>query len=132
MVYQYPSHISTPITSLPPHYFEIQLKNHNILYLLNYSESDELDIFIASGQSWRIMTSLPTSATASRSRLPLILPTLPRALVASNLLLRLLLSQNIVCILYSKYTSLTDTSLFSPPAFAKCFICLAKSTDLSS
>ena len=78
------------------------------------------------------MTSLSTSATVLRSRLPLVLKSLLRALVASNLLIYLLLSQNIVYILYSKYAPLTDTSLFSPPAFAKCLICLTKSMDLGS
>jgi hypothetical protein len=42
--------------------------------------------------------------------------------VALYLLVYILLSYNILYILYSKYTSLTDTSLFSPIAFAKGFI----------
>ena len=76
------------------------------------------------------MTSLPTIPITSRTRLPLVLTTPSRALIASNLLVHLLLGQNIVCILYSKCTSLTDTILFSPPTLRKCFIYYSKCTYL--
>ena len=79
------------------------------------------------------MTSLPTiPIVAPRARLPLVLTNPSRALVASNLLIYLLLGQNIVCILYSKCTPLTDTILSSSTTLRKCFVCLTKSTDLSS
>ncbi len=78
------------------------------------------------------MTSLPTIPTASRTRLPLVLTTPSRALVTSNLLVYLLLGQNIVYILYSKYTSLTDTILFGPPTLRKYFVYYSKYTYLGS
>jgi len=72
------------------------------------------------------MTSLPVISTASRAQLPLVLTTPSRALITSNLLVHLLLGQNIVCILYSKCTPLTDTILFGPPTLRKCFIYCSK------
>jgi hypothetical protein len=78
------------------------------------------------------VTSLPTIPIAPHARLPLVLTNPSRALVALNLLIYLLLSQNIVYILYSKYTPLTDTILSSSTTLGKCFVYLTKSTDLSS
>ena len=78
------------------------------------------------------MTSLPTIPTTSYTRLPLVLTTPSRALVASNLLVYLVLGQNIVYILYSKYTSLTNIILFSPPTLGKCFVRYSKYTYLGS
>ena len=72
------------------------------------------------------MTSLPVISIASRAQLPLVLTTPSRALITSNLLVYLLLGQNIVCILYSKYTPLTDTILFGPLTLRKCFIYCSK------
>jgi hypothetical protein len=78
------------------------------------------------------MPSLSTVSIAPRARLPLILTTTYKALVTLNLLIHLLLGQNIVCILYSKCTSLTDAILFSPLTLAKGLICYLKYVDLSS
>ena len=78
------------------------------------------------------MTSLPTIPIAPRARLPLILTTPSRALVVLDLLIYLVLGQNIVYILYSKCTSLTDTFLFGPPALRKCFVRCSKCTYLGS
>jgi hypothetical protein len=77
------------------------------------------------------MTSLPTIPIASRARLPLVLANPSRVLIASNPLIYLLLGQNIVCILYSKCTPLTDTILSSFTTLRKCFICCSKCAYLS-
>ena len=76
------------------------------------------------------MTSLPAGTTSSPRGLPLILPTPLRALVASSLLFYLLLSQNVLRILYNKCPSLMDPSLFSPTAFAEYFIYYSKYVHL--
>jgi hypothetical protein len=76
------------------------------------------------------MTSFPASPVASFRRLPLPSITPLRTHVASYLLVYILLSYNILYILYYKYTSLTDTSLFSPTAFTKGFIYYPKYTYL--
>jgi hypothetical protein len=78
------------------------------------------------------MTSFSASLVASYRRLPLLLITPLCTYVASYLLVYILLSYKILYILYSKYTSLTDTSLFSPIAFTKGFICCPKCTYLGS
>ncbi|ELR09368.1 hypothetical protein GMDG_03934 [Pseudogymnoascus destructans 20631-21] len=76
------------------------------------------------------MTSFSTDPTASPRRLPLLATTPNRTYVVSYLLIHILLCDNI-CILYYKCTSFTDTSLFSPAAFAKGFIGCSKGTYLS-
>ncbi len=64
-------------------------------------------------------------------QLPLFTTTPRYTYVASYLLIYILLGYNILGILYYKYTPLTDTSFFSPAAFAKGFISCLKSTYLS-
>jgi len=76
------------------------------------------------------MTSLSTSAIVSRAWFSLALIYPSRAPVASYLLIHLVLSYNIICILYSKCTSLTDMILFSPLTLRKCLICRLKCTYL--
>jgi hypothetical protein len=76
------------------------------------------------------MTSFSASLIVSFRRL-LLLSINPLCIyIASYLLVYILLSYNILYILYSKYTSLTDTSLFSPLAFTKSFIYYPKCTVL--
>jgi hypothetical protein len=82
--------------------------------------------------SSRIIPSFSISIITPRARFPLVLTNPSRILIASNLLIYLLLGQNIIYILYSKYTPLTNTILFGPPILGKCFICLAQNIDLSS
>jgi hypothetical protein len=82
--------------------------------------------------SSRIIPSFSTSIIAPRARFPLV-PTNPsRALIASNLLIYFLLGQNIICILYNKYTPLTNMILFGFLILGKYFICFAQNTNLSN
>jgi hypothetical protein len=78
-----------------------------------------------------IMPSFSTSIIAPRARFPFVLTNPSRTLIVSNLLIHLLLGQNIIYILYSKYIPLTNTILFSPPILRKYFICLIQNIDLS-
>jgi hypothetical protein len=80
--------------------------------------------------SSRIMPSFFISTIAPRARFPLVLTNPSRALIVSNLLIYLLLGQNIICILYSKCTPLTNTILFGPPTLRKYFICFVQNIDL--
>jgi hypothetical protein len=77
------------------------------------------------------MTSFSASPIAPPRRLPFPSITPYCIYVVLHLLIYIFLRNNILCILYSKYTPLTDTSLFSPIAFAKGFINCSKDIYLS-
>jgi hypothetical protein len=80
--------------------------------------------------SSRIILSFSTSIIAPRARFLLVLTNPSRIFIVSNLFIYLLLGQNIICILYSKCTPLTNMILFGPPTFGKYFICLTQNIDL--
>jgi hypothetical protein len=69
------------------------------------------------------MPSFSISTIAPRARFPLVLTNPSRIFIALNLLIYLLLGQNIIYILYNKYTPLTNTILFGPLILGKYFIC---------
>jgi hypothetical protein len=77
------------------------------------------------------MTCFSTSAIVLPRQLTLLLATSYYTYVTLHLLVYILLRNNVLCILYSKCTPLTDTSLFSPMAFAKGFISCLKDAYLS-
>jgi hypothetical protein len=77
-----------------------------------------------------IMPSFSINIITPRARFPFVPINLSRTLIALNLLIYLLLGQNIIYILYSKYTPLTNTILFGPPTLGKYFICLVQNINL--
>ena len=77
------------------------------------------------------MTCFSTSATVPPRQLTLLLAIPYCTYVALHLLVHILLRNNVLYILYYKCTTFTDTSLFSPTAFAKGFISCSKGTHLS-
>ena len=77
------------------------------------------------------MTCFSTSAIVLPRQLTLLLATPYYMYVTLHLLIYILLCNNVLCILYSKCTPLTDTSLFSPMAFTKGFISHLKGVHLS-
>jgi hypothetical protein len=79
----------------------------------------------------RIIPSFSTNIITPRAWFLFVLINPSRILIASNLFIYLLLGQNIICILYNKYTPLTNTIFFGLPILGKYFIYLAQNIDLS-
>jgi hypothetical protein len=77
------------------------------------------------------MTYFSTSAIVLPRQLTLLLATPYYIYITLHLLVYILLYNNVLCILYYKYTTFMDTSLFSPMAFTKGFISYLKGTYLS-